>query len=144
LKIDQYAYVALDFIDVAHPSLILNWKNSSRKQLGYWRNHFTLQDWMAELFERKGRPGKFGKFRKNMLFNGIEIELLSNDIDDLEASVLNGDLPTTEVFPGNVDKNYYLDHDREFISRARSELILGRRVFYLSYRDASMVENRIN
>jgi hypothetical protein len=66
-------------------------------------------------------------------FNGIELELSWQDIDNLEAAVKARALPATSgFFFGNEADDYYYDHDLEFVKQARADLFLGLKVFYNS------------
>ena len=66
-------------------------------------------------------------------FNGIELELTWEDLDELEATVREGRLPPTRgFFFGDGADDHYRDADLEFIKKARAELFTGLRVFYNS------------
>lgn len=137
MGLDQYAYVAAragqqqeyweqdaDANDVAKP-----------RELAYWRKHPNLQGWMERLWEHKlaaegktPEPGDFGS-----TFNGVELELTWQDLDELERAVTHGQLPATSgFFFGNNADEYYRESDLEFIRNARAELFVGLKVFYNS------------
>jgi hypothetical protein len=66
-------------------------------------------------------------------FNGVELELTWEDIEQLERAVLAGKLPLTQgFFFGESSDDYYRDQDLEFVKNAKAELFLGLRVFYNS------------
>ena len=66
-------------------------------------------------------------------FNGVELELTWQDIDELEKAVKKRKLPSTQgFFFGNDADQHYYDQDLEFIKNARAELFLGLKVFYNS------------
>ena len=82
MGLDQYAYSKQ-----SHDS-------EDQVELAYWRKHNRLQGYMEKLWERKGRPnyeptdnGGLGDF------NCIPVELNASDIEQLEASIHNKDLP---------------------------------------------------
>jgi hypothetical protein len=66
-------------------------------------------------------------------FNGIELELTWQDLDELEADVKERKLPsTTGFFFGDGADQIYYNNDLEFIRKARAELFMGLKVFYNS------------
>jgi uncharacterized protein YciU (UPF0263 family) len=66
-------------------------------------------------------------------FNGIELELTAEDLDNLEYAVQNDQLPgTSGFFFGNDADDYYKPNDLKFIQEARAEMFLGLKVFYNS------------
>ena len=102
------------------------------KELAYWRKHPNLHGWMERLWEEKGRPGAESPTET---FNGVELELTWDDIDQLERDIKSGvvsKLGTTGFFFGNPSDDYYYEHDLKFCIDAKAELFLGRRVFYNS------------
>jgi hypothetical protein len=126
MGLDQYAYVAskagamseyweqdADATGIARP-----------REIAYWRKHPNLQGWMRQLWERKGNSGEF---------NGDELELTWEDLDELERAVTHSQLPPTGgFFFGDNSDEYYRERDLEFIKNARAELFLGLKVFYNS------------
>ena len=100
------------------------------REIAYWRKHPNLHGWMNQLWLKKGanmRPSD------DPTFNGVELELTWEDLDELEDAVIHRQLPaTTGFFFGEDSDDYYRDQDLEFIKNARSELFCGLRVFYNS------------
>ena len=93
-------------------------------EIAYWRKHPNLHGWMHRLWEGKGNEGDF---------NGDELELTAEDLDNLEMAVTHGQLPTTGgFFFGNPSDEFYRDQDLEFVKNARAELFMGLKVFYNS------------
>jgi hypothetical protein len=91
----------------------------------YWRKHPNLQGWMEKLAERKGV--------KYDTFNGVELELTWEDLDQLEKDILNNALPSTRgFFFGEESDEYYRAQDLEFIRLAKADLFMGLKVFYNS------------
>ena len=70
---------------------------------------------------------------ENTQFNRVELELTWTDILDLEFSVTNQQLPSTQgfFFGEDSDEEYY-DRDLQFIEEAKAELFLGNKVWYHS------------
>ena len=100
------------------------------KELMYWRKHPNLHGWMERLWEEKGRPGAESA---SETFNGIEVELSWTDIENLEADILEDNLPgTTGFFFGDDSDEYYKQQDLEFVKQAKADLFLGLKVYYNS------------
>ena len=98
---------------------------TSQREIAYWRKHPNLHGWMERLAESKNVQYN--------TFNGVELELTWEDLDELERAVTHGQLPSTQgFFFGNEADELYKEHDLEFIKKARAELFLGLKVFYNS------------
>lgn len=94
------------------------------REIAYWRKHPNLHGWMHRLWESKGNSGEF---------NGDELELTWEDLDELERAVTHGQLPSTSgFFFGDPSDEYYRESDLQFIKNARAEIFLGLQVFYNS------------
>ena len=99
------------------------------REIAYWRKHPNLHGWMAQLWLR--REGN--ALRETDNFNGIELELTAEDLDELELAVKNNELPATSgFFFGDGADDYYKPSDLKFIQAARAEMFLGLKVFYNS------------
>jgi hypothetical protein len=95
-------------------------------ELAYWRKHPSLHGWMEQLWQKRN-PDDMSSF------NGIELELTWQDVDDLEQAVRHGQLPFTEgFFFGKPADNVYYEEDLKFCVNAKAELFLGLKVFYNS------------
>ena len=107
----------------------VNKKVSKPRELAYWRKHPNLHGWMEKLAERKNL--KYDLLYDS--FNGIELELTWEDLDELERTVTHKQLPSTSgfFFGDEADEHYY-DSDLAFIRNAKAELFLGLKVFYNS------------
>jgi len=117
MGLDMYAYVA----------------NKGREQdpevntqeIAYWRKHPNLHGWMEQLAEKKNLDYDS--------FNGVELELEWEDIKQLENDIKEGNLPGTKgFFFGSDADEYYKPQDLKFCIDAKTELFLGRKVFYNS------------
>ena len=143
MGLDMYAYVATragqreEFYDAEYGN------DDSRKgtvgrprELAYWRKHPNLHGWMEQLWIRKtNEDGETIVEDSNWgsSFNGVELELTYEDLDELERAVTHSQLPsTTGFFFGNNADDEYRDADLEFIKNARAELFMGLKVFYNS------------
>lgn len=145
MGLDQYAYVAAragqqnEFYDGAEfdedTREYVNARVTKPRELAYWRKHPNLQGWMESLWKRKMHDANqhIPESEWGSSFNGIELELTAEDLDELERAVKKRKLPTTSgfFFGDNSDQHYY-QHDLEFIKAARAELFLGLKVFYNS------------
>lgn len=133
MGLDMYAYVGRagqhdEFYEKS------NWDEKTNElvgpvskpvELAYWRKHPSLHGWMEKLAERKNLEYNS--------FNGVELELTWEDIDELEQAVRHGQLPFTEgFFFGKPADNAYYEEDLKFCTDAKAELFLGLKVFYNS------------
>jgi hypothetical protein len=134
MGLDMYAYVGRpgqrdEFYEKSH------WDEQTKELVGpvtkpieiaYWRKHPSLHGWMENLWQKKN-PEDMSSF------NGIELELTWEDIDELEQAVRHGQLPFTDgFFFGKPSDNMYYEADLKFCVDAKAELFLGLKVFYNS------------
>ena len=150
MGLDMYAYVAKragqqnEFYeqDIKYNSETGDWDVpeggvEKPRELAYWRKHPNLHGWMEQLWIRKrnaeGKPVVEDANGWGSSFNGIELELVWEDLDELEKAVKKRKLPSTSgFFFGDPSDQYYYDSDLAFIKNARAELFTGLRVFYNS------------
>ncbi len=94
-------------------------------ELATWRKHPNLQGWMQELYYEKGGEGEF---------NCVDVELTFEDLDALEATLDEEELPeTVGFFFGSNADDHYAEADREFIREARAAIKKGYTVVYSSW-----------
>ena len=138
MGLDQYAYVAArEGQDRDY------WENYGKednpvkkpREIAYWRKHPNLQGWMEQLWRNRladrGDEPKESAFGSS--FNGVELELTWEDLEQLERDIKAMHLPKTSgFFFGEDSDEYYRKQDLEFIKQARSEIFCGLRVFYNS------------
>ena len=134
MGLDMYAYVAAragaqaEFSEGAHwdkeKGAMVNPNATEPREIAYWRKHPNLHGWMQRLWESKGNSGEF---------NGDELELTWEDLDQLEQAIRNKKLPDTSgfFFGRNADDEYRED-DLKFVREAKAEAFLGLKVFYNS------------
>jgi hypothetical protein len=138
MGLDMYAYVATrenqnrEYWDTAvwdtDTKSYTNDTVGKPLEIAYWRKHPNLHGWFEQLWQSKGCPGAD---EGNIVFNGVELELTSEDLDQLEADIKASLLPeTTGFFFGDPSDDYYRESDLKFIKEARTHLFLGLRVFY--------------
>jgi hypothetical protein len=119
----EYTYTDLDGTEHKGVEEYLEWDDSI--ELATWRKHPNLQGWMQELYYEKGGEGEF---------NCVDVELTSEDLDALEATLDEEELPeTVGFFFGSNADDHYAEADREFIVQARAALKEGYKVFYSSW-----------
>ena len=140
MGLDQYMYVASragqysEFYDTAEfdatTSEFVSKTVTKPFEIGYRRKHPNLHGWMEQLWIEKGRPRQSVGWP---IFNGIELELTWDDLDNLERAIRHGQLPDTEgFFFGKPSDNHYYEQDLEFVNNAKAEVFLGLKVFYNS------------
>lgn len=133
MGLDQYAYVA--------SKAGTDYEDTSRQEIAYWRKHPNLQGWMERLWLKKidtpaVESDQFiqGRYPPSD-FNGIELELTWEDVDQLEKDIKSGvvaNMNTSGFFFGKPSDDYYYEHDLKFCVNAKAELFLKRKVFYNS------------
>ncbi len=141
MGLDMYAYAGRDGQAAAYQEQEGDWDHATQEwvakgpvtkpiELAYWRKHPSLHGWMEQLWHKRGMPGTGNT---DADFNGIELELTWQDVDDLEQAVRHGQLPFTEgFFFGKPSDNVYYEQDLKFCVDAKAEIFLGFKVFYNS------------
>jgi len=131
MGLDQYMYVATkagaheDYYGDYNKHGGDNTTVTPPREIAYYRKHPNLHGWMEQLYRSKGGAEE--------TFNGIELELIWEDIELLEKDILNDKLPNTRgFFFGDPSDDYYRQQDLEFVKNARAELFVGLKVFYNS------------
>ena len=134
MGLDMYAYVAAKAGAQAEYDKGMAWDKekgaivdpsvTEPREIAYWRKHPNLHGWMHRLWESRGNSGDF---------NGDELELTWDDLEQLEQDIRNKNLPgTTGFFFGNERDDDYREQDLQFVRDAKAEVFLGLRVFYNS------------
>ena len=97
------------------------------EEIMYWRKHHDLHGWMERLYRAKNGTKES--------FNCIPVRLTMEDLNNLEADVLAGNLPHTQGFFFGVnppDEDSKLQ-DMEFIGKAKIAIAEGDAVYYDSW-----------
>ena len=129
MGLDMYAYAAEKAGKMDEHYEHYDWESGSSpvskpREIAYWRKHPNLHGWMHRLWESKGNSGDF---------NGDELELTWEDLEQLEQDVQNKNLPGTRgFFFGDEADDHYRENDLKFIREAKAELFCGLKVFYNS------------
>ncbi len=133
MGLDMYAYVGRkgqreEYYEAEGDYVDGEWKPKNGavkpREIMYWRKHPNLHGWMRKLWESKGGSGEF---------NGDELELTWEDLDELERAITHKQLPgTSGFFFGDDADDYYRESDLQFIKNARAEIFVGLQVFYNS------------
>ena len=97
------------------------------EEVHYWRKHPNLHGWMQSLYESKGGNSPD--------FNGDNVVLTLNDLEDLEHDIKQNDLPDTSGFffgesANNDEEN---ENDLLFVTKAREAIAEGKTVYYTSW-----------
>jgi hypothetical protein len=97
------------------------------QEVHYWRKHPNLHGWMEELYRQKNG--------KEKVFNCVSVKITLEDLDALEASIKDDDLPHTEGFffgkSNRIDER--IEDDMDFIVKARNYINEGCSVYYTSW-----------
>jgi hypothetical protein len=134
MGLDMYAYVAAKAGAQADYDEGMAWDKekgamvnpsvTEPREIAYWRKHPNLHGWMHRLWESRGNSGDF---------NGDELELTWDDLEQLEQDIRDKNLPDTSgFFFGNDADDHYREHDLKFVREAKAEAFLGLKVFYNS------------
>ena len=132
MGLDQYAYAE---------------DGDKQEEIAYWRKHNRLQGWMEQLWNEKGRPNAPEETSPMGDFNCIPVQISLSDLEQLEAHVVNKQLPETAGFffgddsfswdeedsPLEDGDYYYKETDLEFIEKARQSIEQGKKVYYNSW-----------
>ena len=102
-------------------------EDNERSELAYWRKHHDLHGWMERLYRTKGGDAQS--------FNCIPVRLTLDDLESLEADLMDSALPETTgfFFGNNPPDEDSLREDLVFIAKARDEIAMGREVYYDSW-----------
>lgn len=120
MGLDMYACTTDDL-----PSQPVDFKAGQHNQLHYWRKHPNLHGWMEALYRAKGGTDE--------TFNCVNLLLTADDIDNLEADIKAGNLPSTSGFFFGASDGSELDDDLAFVAKAREAIAAGLTVFYSSW-----------
>lgn len=96
-------------------------------ELFYWRKHHDLHGWMEALYRSRGGAVES--------FNCVKVRLYPEDLDALEKDVKANALPATTgfFFGNNPPDKESIEHDMQFITKARTAIADGFAVFYDSW-----------
>ena len=99
--------------------------NFDTNELHYWRKHPNLHGWMQNLYDMKGGTSPD--------FNGDCVVLDSEDLDNLEQDIKDGNLPDTSGFFFGSTQGDEDDDDLKFVEEARKAIEDGKTVYYTSW-----------
>jgi len=147
MGLDQFAYVAgksgalQNFYNIQYGEnghLEMPGTVDRPRDIAYWRKHANLQGFMERVWRRKNNfvttPNQqCTEDQTGQDFNGIELELTWQDLQELEQAVTQNKLPpTTGFFFGQGADETYHNRDLKFVRDAKAELFMGLKVFYNS------------
>ena len=127
MGLDQYAYAEeRDAVNEAGEPMEI------KKEIMYWRKHPSLQGWMENLWDEKGRPVEAEECDES--FNCIRLYLERDDIKQLKKDVIAGKLPPTQgFFFGDESDDDYKTEDIAFCNSAIEYMDDGYEVYYYSW-----------
>jgi hypothetical protein len=124
MGLDMYAYAvskadAISELEIA--------KDAEREELHYWRKHHDLHGWMENLYRDKGGDADS--------FNCIPVELTVDDLDNLQQTLLDDNLPRTRgfFFGDNPPDLETMRNDLMFVQKCRIAIKEGKVVYYDSW-----------
>lgn len=120
MGLDMYACTT-----VKVPKQPVDFDAGQHAQLHYWRKHPNLHGWMEALYRTKGG--------KDETFNCVNLQLTTEDLDNLEADIKAGNLPPTSGFFFGASDGSEVDDDLQFVAKARESIAAGLTVFYSSW-----------
>ena len=94
------------------------------QQFCYWRKHANLNEWMTQLAVKRG------VVKEAIEFNCVDLVLTPEDIDSLEKSIAEDDLPHGAGFFWGQSHPEDTETDKQFIADARKALAEGHQVIY--------------
>lgn len=137
MGLDQWAYVAerAGELELYYSELReADWDENrvtrqNPRKIAQWRKHPNLHGWMEQLWL------EHDVLNKERVFNGVELELTSENLDRLEEDIKSGKMAALDnagFFFGSPSDGYYQSYDLEFVREARFNLFMGLKVFYNS------------
>lgn len=124
MGLDMYAYAvskrdAISELEIA--------EGAEREELQYWRKHHDLHGWMERLYRDKGGEAES--------FNCIPVELTLDDLDNLQQTLLDHNLPKTRgfFFGDNPPDLETMQNDLMFVQKCRFAIKEGKVVYYDSW-----------
>ena len=122
MGLDMYAYSTK-----AKPTTEVDFstKNFEVEEIHYWRKHPNLHGWMQNLYDAKGGT--------ESNFNGDCVVLDSEDLDNLEQDIKDGNLPDTSGFFFGQSQPDEDEDDLLFVKEAREAIANGKTVYYTSW-----------
>lgn len=102
-------------------------EDNERTEIAYWRKHHDLHGWMEQLYRSKDGTKES--------FNCVAVRLTLEDLARLETDLMESALPETTgfFFGNNLPDEDTLREDLMFIAKARTEIAMGREVYYDSW-----------
>ena len=102
-------------------------RDCEREELHYWRKHHDLHGWMEKLYRDKGGDADS--------FNCIPVELTVDDLDNLQQTLLDDNLPKTRgfFFGDNPPDLETMRNDLMFVQKCRIAIKEGKVVYYDSW-----------
>jgi hypothetical protein len=124
MGLDMYAY-AVSKADAVSEFEVA--PDCEKEELQYWRKHHDLHGWMENLYRDKGGDAES--------FNCIPVELTVDDLDNLQQTLLDDNLPNTRgfFFGDNPPDLETMRNDLMFVQKCRIAIKEGKVVYYDSW-----------
>ena len=98
--------------------------DSGFEEISTWRKHYELDEWMTDLYWKKGGKGNDG------MFNCCWMKLSKLDLTELEVCLLKGEISYND-WPSEIDTQK--EYDLNFIKKAKKIIEDGFDVFYSNW-----------
>jgi hypothetical protein len=124
MGLDMYAYAVSKRDAISEFEMA---RDCEKEELHYWRKHHDLHGWMENLYRDKGGDADS--------FNCIPVELTVDDLDNLQQTLLDDNLPRTRgfFFGDNPPDLETMRNDLMFVQKCRIAIKEGKVVYYDSW-----------
>lgn len=135
MGLDQYLFKTKASIEEIESSRKIDSdKEIQQEEIAYWRKHPNLQGYMRSIWLQKNKDIKPDDLNWTEDFNGDNVYLTGQDLNEWESAAKAKRYPsTTGFFFGSNSDEEYLEHDLESIKEAREALKEGFTVYYTSW-----------
>lgn len=125
MGLDMFAYKVKKGLITESVDFEISDKEESNEDLHYWRKHPNLHGWMEDLYNKKGGSAPE--------FNCVNVQLTEEDLNELESSINDRNLPETVGFFFGASDGSETEDDLEFIRKAKEAIAEGYDVYYTSW-----------
>lgn len=135
MGLDQYLFKTKASIEEIESSRKIDSDEEiQQEEIAYWRKHPNLQGYMRNIWLQKNKNIKPEDLEWSEDFNGDNVYLTEQDLNEWESAAKEKRYPsTTGFFFGSDRDEEYLEHDLASIQEAREALKEGFTVYYTSW-----------
>lgn len=135
MGLDQYLFKTKASIEEIESSRKIDSdKEIQQEEIAYWRKHPNLQGYIRNIWLQKNKNIKPEDLEWAEDFNGDNVYLTEQDLNEWESAAKAKRYPsTTGFFFGSNRDEEYLEHDLASIQEARKALKEGFTVYYTSW-----------